>query len=194
LFFASCDKYDVVTVLGECTREINNAAVKAIIKTYKQNFDGKSYWLEYELVSVKYENSDFKLNELNFPETVPDEYLETVQTVSNYLFPIPENEGISDNQSKIGLVNIYANNSAGNFNGGFYLLSDQSFAEYIYADRSFIMKGSDKYGNVIDCSFEKGWNVMYSYNYNSQGKYTTYTTQKPLNEDFRWRFNALCPD
>ena len=187
MLLGACEK----VVTGKCTREIDNASVKAIIRTYKQDSYGKRYWEEYEIAFVKYENGKFELNELNFPETVPDMYLGTV--LDNF-FPIPEIEGISDIQAKIGFVEIYANNSAGNLNGGFNLRSDKSFAFYIYADRNFTVKGSDKYGDVFDCSFEKGWNIRYNYSYNSQEKYITYTTQRPLNEDFRWHFEAICPD
>ena len=185
MFFAACNKFDVVTVHGECTREVDNDTVKAIIRIYKKDSDNKAYWIEYKIASVKYENGEFELNELNFPETVPYEYL---VTASEYLFPISETVDISDTQSKIGLVDTYANNNIGNYNGGFSLSSDNWLAIHLYADRSFTVKGIDKYGKVIDCSFEKGWNIMY---YNSQ---EGHTTQKPLNEDFRCRFIAICPD
>jgi len=187
MFFVACNKFDVVTVHGECTREIDNDTVKAIIRTYKQYSDDKDYWIVYEIASVKYENGEFELNELNFPESIPDEYLETVTTIPEYLFPIFEIEDISDIQAKIGLVEIYANNNAGNYNGSFYLCNDEWWAIHLYADRSFTVKGSDKYGTVVDCSFEKGWNIKY----NSQKEHTS---QKPLNEDFRWWFKPLCSD
>ena len=184
MFFAACNE-NVVTVHGECTHEVDNDTIKVIIGTYKQKSDGKDYWIEYKIASVKYESGEFELNELNFPESVPDEYL---RTVPEHLFPISETVDISDIEAKIGLVDIYANNNTGGYNGGFSLNSDNWLAVHLYADRSFTVKGIDKYGTVIDCSFEKGWNIMY---YNSQ---EGHTTQKPLNEDFRCRFIAICPD
>lgn len=184
VLFGACEK----VITGQCTRETDNASVKAMMRTYKQDSDGKRYWAEYETAFVKYENGKFELNESNFPEIVPDMYLGNV--LDNFS-PIPGIEGISDIQAKIGFVEIYANDSVGGLNGGFNLRSDKSFAFYIYADRSFTVKGSNKNGDVFDCSFEKGWNVRY--NYYSQGKFT-YTTQRPLNEDFRWHFQAICLD
>jgi hypothetical protein len=57
---------------------------------------------------------------------------------------------------------------------------------FIYADRSFTEKGISLYGVEFDCSYKKGWNIVYV---SRAGKISDagsiQTTQKPLNEIFK---------
>ena len=69
---------------------------------------------------------------------------------------------------------------------GFFPLSSDGYewsAEFVYADRDFTEKGKNVYGLQMDCSYKKGWNIVYR-----QDK--KITTQKPLNEIFRWIFHG----
>jgi len=125
------------------------------------------HWAEYVLDSVKYKNGGFKMS---FPETVPDEYLRT---------NITEGIPLSDSQAKWGRVTIEAYNSAGKYLGGFFLAGKDWSIEYMYSNRSFTEKGKIEDGLEFDCSYKKGWNVIYT-------NYWKRTTQKPLNENFKW--------
>ena len=76
----------------------------------------------------------------------------------------------------------------------------ESNATYLYADRDFTVKRNDVYQgsthedhNEIDCSFKKGWNIMYEYvTIDTKNSMTIYTwkttTQKPLEMNFNWYF------
>jgi len=130
----------------------------------------------YEIASVKYENGELELDESDFPATIPDNYL-------GHVF---------DTQAKTGTVQVGAYNSAGECIGEFFKYNRDGhdnwqlrwYAWYIYADRSFTKKGES-----FDCSFKKGWNVIYISEI--EGKYTT---QKPSDKDFIWYYRELKPD
>ena len=124
--------------------------------TYYSN--GEWPFLEF---STEFKDNGF---ELIFPETIPDEYL---QSASNGLLSVHIDAHNSDN------ANI----------GGFGFRSDNWAIEFKYADRDFIEKGTN-YGVEFDCSYKKGWNLVY---WSSDcGKKRT--TQKP-NENFKCYFS-----
>ena len=67
--------------------------------------------------------------------------------------------------------------------GKFELVSDKWIVDYIYSDRSFTAEGISEYGLEFDCSFNKGWNIMYR-----RKDFSKITTKEPLNEKFKWYF------
>ena len=151
--------------------------VKAII-TNMLCLETDTCRIAYEVATSNYENGGF---DLIFSASVPDVFLE----------PIFVDKGFtaSDNQAKIGHVMLGAFDSAGNLIGYFEIMSSMSnnnywSAHYVYTDRSFTMKGKTEYGLVVDYSFNKGWNMIYY----SHGEVHYYTTQKPLNVDFKCFF------
>jgi len=184
MFFASCEinnqTIDSSVVIEATNIEIGDNdidSVKAVITTLKLNSDGKSYWVYNEIVSAKFENGGFKLN---FPITIPEEYLGSIREI----FKIFSYEGItvSDMQAKTGWVVISGYNSVGEYVGDFLLRGNEWFVEFEYSDRSFTEQGNFKSGGEVDCSYNKGLNIIY----NIYGGNTKSTTQKPLNEDFKW--------
>ena len=173
IFFSSCEKDND----KEIDKEI--AIVKAKIG-------------DFEIASVKYENSELELNESSFPATIPDDYLERIVERTGII--------ISDTQAKTGLVRVSAYNSNGECIGHFSKMNLDEYdnlqlhwyAEYIYSDRSFTKKGkttemgNPDFGALFDCSFEKGWNIMY-FSLTER----RYTTQKPTDKDFIWFYEAF---
>ena len=139
------------------------ATVKATI-TNRLCLENESCTIVYEVATSKFENGGF---DLNFSANVPDVYLE----------PIFVDEGFtaSDTEAKIGHVILDAFDSAGNrMAGNFSIMSidNQWSASYVYADRSFTMKGKTGYGLEVEYSFIKGWNIIY-YSYEGAHYYTT---------------------
>jgi len=183
MFFAACKKGESEPEIHGCPPIIgdrNISVVKMRIEAIKPSSGGVA--VANELASaVKYENG---ILELNFPANVSDNYLGEYfwANASNI---IPEGVTISDPQAKIGLLSVITYNSRGSYIGNFISHDSEWWrAQYIYADRSFTINGSSKHNLVFDCSFEKGWNIMY-YNPLDGG---IYTTQKPLDVDFEWRY------
>ena len=175
IFFVACKKDEPET--HECPPEIedkNIAVINAQISTFK-------------LASLKYENDSLEFDELKLSAIVPNEYLREYfwHNSSNL---IPEGVTISDPHVKVGYISVIACNSAGSHIGYFDLNNGNWwYAEYIYADRDFTIKGNSKQGLVFDCYFEKGWNIRY---YTPVEK-DKYTTQKPLNEKFDWCYGEF---
>jgi len=150
------------------------ATVKAII-TNMLCLEDESCRIEYEVASSKFKNGGFKLN---FSATVPDKYLEPIFVDKGFT--------VSDIQAKIGVVGLDAFDSAGNRIGYFSVRSSDGgwLVDYVYADRNFTLKGKTEYDLAVDYSFNKGWNIIY---YSVEGAHY-YTTQKPLNVDFKCYF------
>ena len=164
------------------TTETNIATIKATINTLKEGADGKSYFVYNEILSAEFENGGFILN---FPTTVPDEYLWSVRE----LFSIYSFEGItvSDMQTKTGWVSLSAYNNAGEYIGDLSLRGNEWFVDFEYADRSFEEKGFFKSGSEVDCSYNKGLNILYTV----YGGNEKTTTLKPVNENFKWYLEMI---
>jgi len=155
------------------------ATVKAMT-----GYEDDDDWYEYELVSGKYANGGFKLT---LPATVSDKYLWDITDA----FEFDDFQGtISDPKAKIvGMwTEAYDKNDEdiGEFYCEKYYDSD-NWMEYVYVDRNVTIKGyDDEYGDEYDCSFTKGWNIMYiiiATNYE-----WTYTTTKPSGINYKWYF------
>ena len=97
---------------------------------------------------------------------------------------------VSDIHTKVGNIIINAYESAGNYVGDFNLGSDNWSVEFMYADRNHTVKGIFKSGLEADCSYNTGLNIIY----HVYGGNTKMTTQKPLNEDFKWHLETYSID
>ena len=191
LFFVACDKdeqtndHSFVVVLeatnlnisGILNTNVDVTTIKAVLSAIKQDSNGKLYFVDTEITSTNFKDGGFKLN---FPETLPNEYLGSMYE----LFNIFSYEGItvSDIQSKTGNVWIYAYDNAGNYVGNFRFVSDGWYTQFMFTDRSFTVKGNFRGGSAVDCFYHKGLNIEYVI----WGGNTKSTTNKPLNESFRW--------
>jgi len=177
MLFAACDNVDN---LENESKDI--ATVEMRIEALKPS---EGIWeIANELTSVEYKNGSLRLN---FPAIVPDEYLGEYFWYNSENI-IPEGVAISEPKVKVGLIHVIARNGEGNYIGSFYLDDGEWWnAEYIYANRNFTVKGTSKNGSVFDCSFKKGWNIRYfnPVENNYRGKFTT---QKPSNVNFKWRY------
>jgi hypothetical protein len=138
---------------------------------------GDDEWHNYLEFPAKYENGGF---ELNLSDAISDEYL---QVVSNR----EDREGValSDTQAKFMFFGVHAHNSTNMYIGSLRIGSENWNIEFRYADRDFSEIGISKFGEEFDCSYKKGWNVVY---YFYDGVKTKSTTQKPLNENFKCYF------
>ena len=153
------------------------ATVKALVDDYDNDY-------EYVAASGKYENGGFQLN----LSAVPAEYLGEID--------LPQTVIISDRKVKVAeeLV-IFANDDDGDEIGRFYMKDesdDYNRSDYVYVDRNFTMKGYfsdydiEEYYCEYDCSFTKGWNIVYSV-YKGKNERLC-TTQKPSNINFKWYY------
>jgi hypothetical protein len=156
---------DVVTVI---------ARMDAVIQTT----DVSPYLI---VASAEFINGGF---ELIFPSTVPDEYLPPVVTI----------DGRQDRAGSILI--IHALDSAGNYLGFFrrHIHDEKNtylgLMSFVYANNSFSNKGPG-IGAILDLSYEKGWNIVYTYFLSSVNS-TTITTQKPENKknNLVWHFHT----
>ena len=145
---------------------------------------------EDEIASAPYKNNGFKME---LPATVANKYLWMMNDEGDL-------DGIiSDNNAKITTLYLVAMDSDKDEIGEFYLEdeSDDYYAGaiYMYADRDFTIKGTieeyyeedDDYYNVkLDCTFKKGWNVLYYVEDNGWDE--SYTTKKPSDINLKWYF------
>ena len=92
-------------------------------------------------------------------------------SVEGWDYASDQNANVSD----LYYIEIYGLDAKGDYVGHFELKDDESYyVNYVYADRKFTLKG-DRY----DCSFKKGWNIVYL----GGG---TITTTKPSGVTFKW--------
>ena len=160
-------------VEGGSSKDI--AFAKVVIVSFIQSPNGEYNWFEY---STKYENAGFKLT---FPKTISDEYLQRLSET------VLEGVQISDTQAKIRSAYVEAHNNAEANIGVFSFRSDNCGIGFLYADRNFTMKGVSGFsGSEFDCSFKKGWNIVY-FLYGGKKQ----TTQKPKNEIFKCYFSRF---
>ena len=149
--------------------------------------DYNNYWyqagLQYLYNEGVYKNGGF---EIGFPDSFSNEYLgpfEPYHTLSS-----GGNVISSDINAKTGLIYLHASTDhygivTKNYSsvGKFVLVGDGWIVDYLFSDRSFTVKGISEYGLEFDCSFNKGWNIMYT-----RKDYSKITTNQPSNEYFKW--------
>ena len=141
-----------------------------------QSPDLEWHYLEF---SAKFEDGGF---ELNLPATIPDEYLSPSSNILSY----EDNITLSDIHAKNTLAMITAHNGDDANIGGFGFSSGKWNMGFTYADRSYTEKGFSNGGLEYDCSYKKGWNIVY---YHWDNKNSKITTEKPKNEKFKCRFS-----
>ena len=199
VFFTACDNNDLVQISDDSLVVIedpasdspfvikvnhveNGTSSIASVKSSGISYcsaDNEWHYLEF---SAEYKNDGFNLN---FPATIPDEYLQSAYERTHMDGGIL----VSDTHAKITSVMLLALNGNDVFMGGFSFRSDKWSIGFIYADRSFTEKGISKYAVKFDCSYKKGWNVVYmSRDGEIADAGSTWTTQKPLNENFKCYF------
>ena len=142
-------------------------------------------WSGYEFATAEYKNSGFKIV---FPKSLPDYELEDFIDVFGTPLSL-----MSDIYAKAIPALLVAFNSHNEEIGEFMHAygSDDYYVEvyYVYADRDFTVKGTDNsedYEVVFDCTFKKGWNVLYWIE--DDGWDELFTTQKPSSINLRWYF------
>ena len=165
----------------------------ATVTAWMYNYDHFNH--DHFVVSGKYENGGFKLN---LPKTVSETYLYSFDEI--YGFDDDEFEGtISDPKVKINNMWIKAYNSQEEGIGVFnWKNEDGNEACYVYADRNVTIKGRyGWYGNdhpdeywidEFDCSFTKGWNIMYTF-YTSNDYKWLCITKKPSDVNYKWYYD-----
>ena len=145
------------------------------------------YYVYRFLATEKYEKGGFILM---LPDTIPDSYLygpywydADEYGVDWFYFNHIFSEYVSDSEAKCGAINFLAYNTKENIIGEFYLADDDAHvvAVYIYVDRDCTLKVSD-----YDCTFKKGYNILYLLNPHSHS--TEYTTQKPSGLKLKWKY------
>ena len=144
------------------------------------------------IASAKYANGGFKLN---LPESVSAKYLYSIDDA----FDFEEDfEGtISDRKAKISETWLFAYDREDDEIGGFWWTNENEdvWAFYVYVDRNLTIKGHeswyDSYENEYyyyeyDCSFTKGWNILYEV---EKGRYEyLLTTKKPSGTTLKWYY------
>ena len=151
-----------------------------------------TYYNNWGMGGLQYLNNEGKYKDGSFeiwlPDTFPNEYLGPFYP--EYTLSSDGGVALSDNNVKTGVIFLHASTDhygivTKNYSpvGYFELVSDEWIVNYLFSDRSFTAQGISKYGLEFDCSFNKGWNMMYS-----RKDYSKKTTEKPLNENFKWYF------
>ena len=196
-FFTACDKDD--SIINDSYVQIWEKPLKIKVTNVENIYEeidfkdiafakaigyyriGNDEWHNYLEFTAKYENGGF---ELKLSDVIPDKYL---QVASNR----EDRKGItiSDTRAKFMFFGVKAHNSENAFIGELNIRSENWGIEFIYADRKFTEKGISEYYRIeLDCSYKKGWNIVY---YSFDGKIKKYTTQKPLIENFKCYFELF---
>ena len=134
----------------------------------------------HTVASTQYQNHGFKLT---LSETIPVGYLDNIGN-AHPLFKDPSIH-INDRNAKANELEISNNGNIGYF----YTQDLQNHVvevKYFYVDRDVIVEGVGT-SIIVDCSFKKGYNIMYIVYDNYK---TTYTTTKPANVNLKWYFNC----
>jgi len=190
-FFTSCDKNELiindsyVQIWEKPLRikvvnvENSNGEDIAFAKAIGYYRTGNDEWHNYLEFTSKYKNGGF---ELKLSDAIADKYLQVASEREDR-----KGIAISDTKAKFMFFGLRAFNSENSFIGGHLNIRSEKWGiSFIYADRDFTEKGvSEYYGIDLDCSYKKGWNVVYN---SFDGKIMKYTTQKPLNENFKCYF------
>ena len=189
--FSTCKKDDDTVVkpsVMSAKNVINSnsdiVSVKAL--TYDDNTDE-----EVILATTPYQNDGFKLT----LKTPPENCLYEI----GYAFEFEDERiVVSDPNAKIGFAGATAYNHKDKEMGEFYFIgiSTRCYVDaiYIYADRNFTVKGKIDYGESVsyyeeyNCSFKKGWNILYVIEGNFEG-HLLFTTKNTSGVTLEWVFD-----
>ena len=152
------------------------ATVKAVIGPYGNL---------YTCGTSKFEKNGFKIN---LSANVPEQYL-----LNSQVMEIFNDYGVaSDESALLEIAGIWAYDNKGEDLGDFYYRGEsEKFsydAYYVYASKEFTAKGEAN-GGTIDCSFKKGWNILYYYA-DDKGEEYGMTTTKPAGATFKWYYSS----
>lgn len=100
-----------------------------------------------------------------------------------------------DDNGRLGLVEIGTYNVSGNLTGALFLADTVKKVQvhYTYADRNFNVHGTFDFEGieystqVWDCSFVKGWNMLYVEVIDN--KTISFTTEQPSGINLQWYFS-----
>ena len=176
----------IATDVENITSNVKGVFAQLLYNLWNNN---DNYWytagLQYLYNEGTYQNGGF---EIKFPNSFPAEFLGPFYP--DYTLSSDDEVTISDINAKTGIIYLHASTDhygivSKNYSpvGKFELVGDEWIADYMYSDRSFTVKGISKSGLEFDCSFNKGWNIMYSKIY-----FSKIITKKPSNENFKWYF------
>ena len=190
--FSSCNKDDdsssggnpsVMNAKNVMYDNSDIVTVNAVMEVYDDILD-----IGYVIATAPYQNHGFKL-------ALPDPPSTCLYEISHEFDP----EGgivVSDPNAKIGYTWALAydinNNNIGDF---FYWgMNTKTYvsAYYVYADRNFTIKGKikyddeDEYFEESNCSFKKGWNIIYYID--NENSFLT-STKKPSGIIMEWGFS-----
>jgi hypothetical protein len=189
MFFTACDKNDPISdnesyvlinenpLLIKAYNVENTRSDIASVKMTITYYSSDEEWISLTS-TAEYKNDGF---ELIFPAIIPNEGLFLESKISNKII-------LSDIEAKTYLLGstIDAVNRLDEAFGGFNFSCDDWSIIFIYADRDFTAKGTTDYGVEYDCSYKKGWNILYVRWLGG----TSYkrTTQKPSNNNIKCHF------
>lgn len=190
MIFAACKKNDSGDNTNNNTAQFIIEATNVLdaisdIATAKAHFTYSDEDFDV-LATAKYENGKFQLT---LPNTMESRYLHYAADSHNFY-----EEWVSDIEAKttlIGMLGIYAYDKMGDVIGIFYCAGENSstscHAYYVYADRKFTITGTEGY-EIVNCTFNKGWNIVYCCCINDDDELSTTTTQKPAGITMKWHY------
>ena len=176
----------IATEVENVTSDVKGVFAQLLYYNWSDDYNGwYSASLQYLNNEGKYKDGSF---EIKFPNYFSNEFLGPF-----YPFYTLSSDGeviLSDINAETGVIYLHASTDhygviSKNYSpvGKFESVSDKWIVDYMYSDRSFTAEGISKYGLEFDCSFNKGWNIMYR-----MKDYSKITTKKPSNENFKWHF------
>jgi len=124
------------------------------------------------IATADFKNGGFKLK---LPKTVSEEALSTVEYHGMGSVASDMNAKITEFDEMLILAFDAKGDDVGEF--GLEAVDTSWYVNYVYADRKFTLKGDD-----CDCTFKKGWNILYL---NAR----EITTTKPSGVTFKWFYS-----
>ena len=175
--FVSCNKDDNKDDIGgnPSIIEAKNVNTPSDIVSVSAYIYGSE---DFEVASSKFQNNSFTLKLKNVPE-------ELLGLVADY-FPV---RLLSDKYAKGDYLRVFADcHLVGDYTYGCgeFSLEDrrnEMYADYVFVDREFTIKGVDSDGYQYVCFLKKGWNIVYYLEIEEK-----ITTQKPSNANFTWYY------
>ena len=187
MIFFACKKEPDTPVSVIKAKDVING--NSDIVTVKAVMEHNVTWDEEVVATGSYEKNGFALT---LPKEVPDKYL---SEVGDEVFEFEEWVTISDPKAKVGVAWFNAYNKNDKEIGYFYYLGISTKyyvdAMYIYSDRNFTVKGKfeeKNYSEEVDCSFKKGWNIVYMIEGTFEEKYM-FTTKNKTDVKMEWVFD-----
>ena len=178
----------IATNVENITSDVKGVFAQLLYNNWSDYYNG---WfqsgLQYLYNEGVYKNGGF---EIGFPDSFSNEFLGPFEP--HHTLSFGGTVILSDINAKTGLIYLHASTDhygtvTKNYStvGKFVLVGDGWIVDYLFSDRSFTVKGISEYGLEFDCSFSKGWNIIYT-----RKDYSKITTNQPSNEYFKWYFRS----